>query len=99
MRTRLERGCLVLLGLVFVASALQGGLEIVRSHGSQRDFRVYFIAASMIRNHEGSHIYDQAADGADPQLTWADPNTLFAEHAQETRRRRRSTLCLPTPSG
>ena len=68
MRTRLERVCLVLLGLVFVASALQGGLEIVSSHGSQRDFRVYFIAASMIRNHEGSHIYDQAADGADPQL-------------------------------
>ena len=83
MTTRLERACLVLLGLVFVASALQGGLEIASSDGSQRDFRVYFIAASMIRNHEGSHIYDQAADGADPQLTWADPNTLFAEHASK----------------
>jgi Glycosyltransferase family 87 len=83
MRTRLERVCLVLLGLVFVASALQAGLEIVRSQGSQRDFRVYFIAASMIRNHEGSHIYDQAADGADPQLTWADPNTLFAQRARK----------------
>jgi hypothetical protein len=81
MRTRLERVCLVLLGLVFVASAFQAGLILVRSHGSQNDFPVYFIAASMIRNHEGSHIYDQAADGVDPQLIRADPNTLFAEYA------------------
>jgi hypothetical protein len=83
MKTRLERVSLVLLGLVFVASALQASLMIVRSHGSQRDFWVYFNAASMIRNHEGSHIYDQAADGADPQLAWADPNTLFAEQARQ----------------
>ena len=83
MKTRLERLCLVLLGLVFVASALQGSLMIVRSHGLQRDFRVYFNAASMIRNHEGSHIYDQAADGIDPQLAWADPNTLFAAQARQ----------------
>ncbi len=74
---------LALLGLLFVASALQAGLEIVRSHGSQRDFRVYFIAASMIRNHEGSHIYNQAANGADPELAWADPNTLFAGYARK----------------
>jgi hypothetical protein len=83
MRTRLERVYLVLLGLVFVASALQAGHLLLESHWLQRDFRVYFIAASMIRNHEGSHIYDQAADGADPQLTPADPNTLFAERARK----------------
>jgi Glycosyltransferase family 87 len=83
MRNTIERVCLVLVGLVFIASAVQGGLQVVSSHGSQRDFRVYFTASSMIRNHEGSHIYDQAADGADPQLQWADPNTLFAEHARK----------------
>jgi Glycosyltransferase family 87 len=83
MRNAIERLCLVLVGLVFIASAVQGGLQVVSSHGSQRDFRVYFTASSMIRNHEGSHIYDQAADGADPQLQWADPNTLFAEHARK----------------
>ena len=52
MRTRLERVSLVLLGLVFAASALQAGHLLVRSHELQRDFRVYFIAALMIRNHE-----------------------------------------------
>jgi hypothetical protein len=83
VRNTIERVCLVLVGLVFIASAVQGGLQVVSSHGSQRDFRVYFTASSMIRNHEGSHIYDQAADGADPQLQWADPNTLFAEHARK----------------
>jgi Glycosyltransferase family 87 len=83
MRTRLKRVYLVLLGLVFAASALQAGPLLVQSHGLQPDFRVYFIAASMIRNHEGSHIYDQAAEGADPQLTRADPNTLFAERARK----------------
>jgi hypothetical protein len=83
MRTRLERVYLVLLGLLFVASALQAGRQIVLSHMSPRDFRVYFVAASMIRNHEGSHIYDQAADGINPEREWADPNTLFAEHARK----------------
>ena len=83
MRNAIERVCLVLVGLVFAASGLQAGRQIVLSHRSQRDFRVYFIAASMIWNHQGSHLYDQAADGTDPQRAWADPNTVFAAYARK----------------
>jgi Glycosyltransferase family 87 len=84
MRKKLERVCLVLVGLVFVASAIPASLIIVRSHMSQLDFQCYFTAASMIRYHEGFHIYDQpVARGVGDPRSWADANTLYAQHARE----------------
>ncbi|RRA48564.1 glycosyltransferase family 87 protein [Acidipila sp. EB88] len=46
------------------------------------DFQVYDTAAAVARAHGGSHIYDGADTGTDPQLRFATETTLYAHAAR-----------------
>ncbi len=47
------------------------------------DFRVYETAALLVREHRSLLIYNGADTGADPQLRFADPQSVFAGAARQ----------------
>ena len=72
----------ILVAILCVSSALPHIKDSFSLHHSQDDFDVYFTAASLIRNHSSSYIYNGADTGTDPQLRIADRDTAFATEAR-----------------
>ena len=48
----------------------------------QTDFAVYYTAASLLHNHLGSHLYDEAANGVNPQRREAHAGGIFLDEAK-----------------
>ena len=48
----------------------------------QTDFAVYYTAASLLHDHLGSHLYDEAADGLNPQRREARAGGFFLDEAR-----------------
>ena len=77
-RTNLTR---IALCIVLVAASLKT-LKNGWHGGSMSDFKVYETAATLVRKHLSSKIYDGADSGADPQTRLAPPEGEFAKQAR-----------------
>jgi hypothetical protein len=70
--------------LAFAALIIVGGAYSATKWDSTRNrggFDVYYTAACLVRGNMSSHIYDEAEQHTNPQLKFADPNTVFAQTA------------------
>ncbi len=70
----------IALILVLVLCAISTSLYHPRL--SLDDFKVYYTAASLVREHRSLLIYNGADTGIDPQLRRAEPDSIFAQEAQ-----------------
>ena len=56
---------------------------VIQRNQREFDFEVYFTAAALVRDNQDIHVYDDAGNGQDPQLRFADESTAFAHKAHE----------------
>jgi hypothetical protein len=70
---------LLLIVVLFLSALKTLGF---REHLTLSDFRVYEIAATLVREHHSPQIYNGADQGVDPQLRWAEPGSEFGKAAQ-----------------
>lgn len=47
----------------------------------QTDFKVYYVASDLVRDHLNSHLYDEAGTGVDPQRRNASDDSVIARMA------------------
>ena len=56
---------------------------VIQRNQREFDFEVYFTAAALVRDNQDIHVYDDAGNGQDPQLRFADEATAFAPQGHE----------------
>jgi len=49
---------------------------------AQSDFRVYYVASDLVREHMDAHLYDEAGTGTDPQRLYASDGSAIATMAR-----------------
>jgi hypothetical protein len=70
--------------LILAAVIISAGAYSAQSWPSSENgaaFAVYYTAASLVRSNMDPHIYDGSERHINPQLMFADPNTVFARTA------------------
>lgn len=89
-------GTLLLAGLLCLgASANEIHQPAYLSLDKQTDFAVYYTAASLIRDHLGRHLYDEAADGSNPQRREARSGGVFLNEARRRGLQRMNLYLYP----
>ena len=69
----------IAFGLALLCTLFMAKSEIARP--ILPDFQVYLTAAQLVRAHNSAGLYDEGANGQDPQLRYATPSSPFAKTA------------------